>query len=81
MRLQRVSSKQLHELVPYAGASGCFLGAQHQYLAILGNDGATVSVFDLARIGPSPAAALVLDAASTGAVNIFSGPDPTPQPA
>lgn len=62
------------------GAAGCFLGAQHQYLAILANDGATVSVYDLARIGPSPTAALVLDASSTGAVNLFPGPDPLPQP-
>ncbi len=64
-----------------SGASGAFLGAQHQYLAILGNDGATVSVYDLARIGPNPAAALVLDASSTGALNIFSGPQPVSQPA
>ena len=66
--------------VCYAGAAGCFLGAQHQYLAILANDGMTVSVYDLAKIGPSPTAALVLDTSSTGAVNIFPGPDPLPQP-
>ncbi|KAL3157200.1 hypothetical protein ABBQ38_001439 [Trebouxia sp. C0009 RCD-2024] len=62
------------------GAAGCFLGVQHQYLAILANDGMTVSVYDLAKIGPSPTAALVLDTSSSGAVNIFPGPDPLPQP-
>ena len=73
-------TKKLSE-VCCKGAGGCFLGAQHQYLAILANDGTTVSVYDLARIGPSPTAALVLDASSSGAVNIFPGPDPLPQPA
>ena len=65
----------------FAGVSGTFLGGQHQYLAILGNDAATISVYDLARAGPNPAAALVLDAAATGALNVFSGPEPGVQPA
>lgn len=40
----------------------------------------TVSVYDLAKIGPSPTAALLLDTSSSGAVNIFPGPEPLPQP-
>lgn len=70
-----------NQVLRCAGAGGCFLGAEHQYLAILANDGTTVSVYDLARVGPSPTAALVLDASASGAVNIFPGPDPLPQPA
>ena len=64
-----------------SGASGAFLGAQQQYLAILSNDGTVVSVYDIAKVVPNPGAALFLDASSTGAVNIFSGPPPVPQPA
>lgn len=62
------------------GAAGAFVGAEDQFVVILANDGLSASVFDTAKIGfAPPAASLLLDLSSSGAVNIFPGPRPLPQ--
>lgn len=66
----------------FPGAAGSFVGAEDQFLVILANDGLSASVYDTAKIGfAPPAAAVVLDLSASAALNIFSGPQPLPQPA